>query len=226
GKAYWRIMADLNPSIPHDEGTQKFENALRAAGGEHFAHGKAQGEKHFYIPALGRHRGVSHFYLEEFDSGDFERDCAFARAFGERICDTYGEIVTESIAAFPAPSEEDKKKQLAYHTLYFFQVLTLDRGTTSGLLVHSDNDVGILGSLPAQIDRSLLESWRDKVPAEQKALVQTLLDALPAQTPCTVDEAVKAKLASDIRTFYQRHPEAQEFLARGDVVAPTTANHR
>ena len=33
------------------------------------------------------------------------------------------------------------------HSL-FFQVLTLDRGTTHGLLAHGDNDVGTLGSLP------------------------------------------------------------------------------
>ena len=44
-----------------------------------------------------------------------------------------------------------RKKQLAYHTRYFYQVLLLDRGTTAGLLVHDDNDVGTLGSLPGQV---------------------------------------------------------------------------
>jgi len=35
---------------------------------------------------------------------------------------------------------------------------TADRGTTSGLLVHDENDVGILGSLPSHVDKKLLES--------------------------------------------------------------------
>ena len=50
--------------------------------------------------------------------------------------------------------DEATAQQLAYHTLYFFQVLTLDRGTTSGLLVHDQNDLGIMGSLPAWVDRA------------------------------------------------------------------------
>ena len=41
---------------------------------------------------------------------------------------------------------------------YLFQVLTLDRGTTSGLLIHNQNDVGIMGSLSLYINKVLLSS--------------------------------------------------------------------
>ena len=74
GKGYWRVMADLNPSIPDQKQTDQFLAALELLSGELFAEGKAQGEKYFYIPALERHRGVAHFYLEGFDSGDFAAD--------------------------------------------------------------------------------------------------------------------------------------------------------
>ena len=50
---------------------------------------------------------------------------------------------------------------------YLFQVLTLDRGTTHGLLAHSENDVGTLGSLPTVVDRQLLQSWMEKVSPPQ-----------------------------------------------------------
>ena len=37
-----------------------------------------------------------------------------------------------------------------------FGVLILNRCTTSGLLVHDQNDVGIIGSLPSHVNRLLL----------------------------------------------------------------------
>ena len=36
-------------------------------------------------------------------------------------------------------------------------------GTTHGLLAHSDNDVGTLGSLPMRADTNLLESWCEEL---------------------------------------------------------------
>ena len=57
------------------------------------------------------------------------------------MVETYCNLVDEKMSSFEV-SEEDKK-QLEYFSLYFLQVLTLDRGTTSGLLIHNDNDVGV-----------------------------------------------------------------------------------
>ena len=141
GKGYWRMMADLNPSIAKSEDKKKFDRMLKEATGEYYEEGSAQGDKYFYIPALERHRGISHFYLENFSTGDKEKDMQIARELGESVIDTYVEIIKAQIIAHPTYTKEDKAEQLAYHTLYLFQVLTLDRGTTSGLLVHDENDV-------------------------------------------------------------------------------------
>lgn len=226
GRSYWRIMADLNPSIPNAEHTARFTEAMRSVAGRWFDEGIEQGDRYFYIPALKRHRGVSHFYLEQFSTGGFEGDVAYARAFGEKVIDTYVALVNDALFAAPAPTEEQKSAQLAYHSLYFLQVLTLDRGTTSGLLVHDQNDVGILGSIPSHVDRALLTTWIDQLPAPQDALLRGLIDALPDGDPVLVTQACKPALASVSRRHYRAHPEALRLQASGNVVPPTVANHQ
>lgn len=226
GRGYWRMMADLNPSMPDAAQTERFRAALSKASGPHFADAAENGDRYFSIPALGRHRGVVHFYLEGFDTGDFDGDHAMAERIGQAVIETYGALLDEAYAAHGAPTDDERAAQLAYHTLYLFQVLTLDRGTTSGLLVHSQNDVGILGSLPSHVDRGLLASWRDKVPAPQTALVDGLVAALPDAQPSPVDVPTKKALAATVRAHYRAHPEALKLQARGAIVPPTVANHR
>jgi len=226
GGAYWRVMADLNPAIPDPAQTRAFRDALAQAAGPLWADGAAQGDRYFAIPALDRTRGVAHFYLEGFDSGDFEADRARAHAVEAAAIDTYGDLVEQAVAANPIVTEDDRAAQLAYHTAYLFQVLTLDRGTTSGLMVHGDNDVGILGSLPAQVDRGLLASWADRVDPRQRALVDGLVAALPSAHPSPVDVPSKKRLADAVRAFYQADPSALDLQARGDVLPPTVANHQ
>ena len=226
GRGYWRMMADLNPSMPDGGQTARFRAALRAALAEHFPAAEAQGERYFHIPALGRHRGVVHVYLEGFDSGDFAADRRMAEGLGRAVIETYGGLLDSAFADHGAPDADERAAQLAYHTLYLFQVLTLDRGTTSGLLVHDQNDVGILGSLPSHVDRALLASWRDKVPSPQDALVDGLVGALRDVRPSPVDVPTKKALAAVVRDHYRRHPEALALQARGDIVPPTVANHR
>ena len=124
---------------------------------------------------------------------------------------------------------DEQRAQLSYHTVYFFQVLTLDRGTTSGLLVHSQNDVGIMGSLPSHVDRALLRSWAAKVAAPQDALVHALVDVLPETddaTPCPVDDRTRQRLAQTVRAHYQAHPEALNMQAAGNIIPPTVNNHQ
>lgn len=216
GNAYWRIMADLNPAIPDAAGTARFVAALRAAAGDIYEAAAAQGDRYFYIPALGRHRGVAHFYLEQYIASDD----TLARRVAEAAIDTHAALV---VAVDGTPTAEERAIQRAYHTLYLFQVLTLDRGTTSGLLVHDQNDIGILGSLPSHVDRALLASWRARVPAPVDALMDALLVALPTDH---VDDEAKRHLAAAVRQFYTAHPEALALQARGDVLPPTVANHR
>ncbi len=228
GTGYWRIMADLNPAIRDTAlaglAKQRFIDALRGAAPATFDEAARQGDHYFYIPALDRHRGVAHFYLEQYATADHDADTALARRVAEVAIDTHAAIVAEALEV-PADAAA-REAQLAYHTLYLFQVLTLDRGTTSGLLVHDQNDVGILGSLPSHIDRGLLASWRSRVAAPVDRLVDDLLAALPAGSgKVEVDDPSKRALATAVRTFYRAHPEALELQARGYVTPPTVANH-
>jgi coproporphyrinogen III oxidase len=226
GKGYWRIMADLNPAIENQDATERFSACLKSAAPQYFEEASAQGNRYFNIPALGRHRGVSHFYLESFTSGDAEADKALAKSFGEEMVDCYIAIVKEALRNSAAPTAEDFKKQLDYHTLYLFQVLTLDRGTTSGLLVHDQNDVGIMGSIPRYVDKALLASWKALLPSPQDQLVQGLADALEGEGKVLVDDATKQRLAKVVRQHYKTHPEAIALQASGEVIPPTVDNHK
>lgn len=226
GTGGWRVMADLNPSIPRDGEAAAFLAVLEGAAPDLFAAAAAQGDKYFAIPSLGRRRGVAHFYLEGHDSGDRAADLAMARRIGERVIDHYGAAITAAFAAHPEPSDRDRARQLEYHSVYFLQVLTLDRGTTSGLLIHDQNDVGILGSLPAFVDRERLASWIDRQPPPQDALLAALVEALPDQTPAPVSDATRGALAAIVRRHYRQHPAALDLQATGNSVPTTVDNHR
>lgn len=225
GTGYYRMMADLNPAIEDPAATERFRDAIRAVAPDHYEEAEAQGDDYFYIPALDRHRGVTHFYLEAFTTGDFEKDTAMARRVAETAMETYAAILGDALRAAGESTEEQKREQLAYHTAYFFQVLTLDRGTTSGLLVHDQNDQGIMGSLPAYVDRALLASWSEKVPKPQDALVAALANALEDSSPSHVTADVRLSLAKAVRSHYQAYPEALDMQAKGNVVPPTVDNH-
>lgn len=228
---YWRIMSDLNPSIADGafaaSSRARFTAQVAAAAGTTFDHGVQQGDLYFWIPALARHRGVFHFYLEQYSSGNFDADAALAQRVAEHTIDTHAAIIAEALTRFPAPTAAERQQQLAYHTLYFFQVLTLDRGTTSGLLVHDQNDVGILGSLPSHVDRSLLTAWAGKTAAPLDHLVHQLVAALPAGSDVAiVDDACKQALATTVRRFFAAHPDALAQQARADQLPPTVINHK
>ncbi len=234
GTGYWRMMADLNPSIrdtPEAKAEkQTFQDSLAGAAPEQYKDASAQGDRYFYIPALERHRGVAHFYLEGYRTDDPAADSALARTVGESTIDCYAGILRQALErrapGASATSDDDRAQQLAYHTLYLFQVLTLDRGTTSGLLVHAQNDVGILGSLPSHVDRQLLTSWQSKMQPPQDQLLAGIVAGLPEQSPSPVTTEAKRALANVVRNHYKAHPEALAMQARGDIVPPTVSNHR
>lgn len=225
GTGYWRVMADLNPSLPDEADRQAFIAALRQAAPSLYEEAAAQGDRYFHIPALGRHRGISHFYLESYTSGVWDADAAMARRVEEAVIDLYCGILQRRLPDGP-PSEAQRRAQLSYHTAYFFQVLTLDRGTTSGLMIHDQNDEGIMGSLPARVDRELLASWADRLAPPQDALVRQLAAALPPGAPSPVEAETKRALAAVVRAHYRAHPAALELQASGAVVPPTVENHR
>ena len=226
GCGYWRVMADLNPSNEYEVDKEQFVEKLRQAAPKQYDEAARQGDCYFYIPVLGRHRGVTHFYLENYFSDDFNNDLELAKKVAEAAIDTYCDILSSALETRTLPTDQDRKKQLDYHTLYLFQVLTLDRGTTSGLLVHDQNDIGILASLPSLINRALLASWVQKMPAPQDQLLQNILNCLPATEICMVEDDTKRALANCLRQHYIMHPEAIDLQAKGDVIPPTVNNHR
>jgi coproporphyrinogen III oxidase len=225
GGGYWRVMADLNPAIEYSEDKIYFASKLKQAAPHQYTEAKPQGDRYFNIPVLGRTRGVTHFYLENYTSGDFDADLKMARTVGEAAIDTYIDILTTAIEKRTSPAEADYRKQLDYHTLYFFQVLTLDRGTTSGLLVHDQNDIGILASLPSHVNRPLLATWIAKMPKPQDQLLQKLIDCLPSKEVSPVEDDTKSALANCVRRHYQAHPEAIDMQASGYTKPPTVDNH-
>ena len=93
-------------------------------------------------------------------------------------------------------------------------------------MIHQQNDVGTLGSLPSHVDRELLKSWVVKTTKPQDQLLESLIQALPEQNPSPIDESCKAKLAQAIREHYKSNPKALELQARGNIIPPTVANHK
>ncbi|WP_022939825.1 coproporphyrinogen III oxidase [Psychromonas hadalis] len=205
GKSYWRLMADLNPAIVCEQDKKRFNEILQQLGGDYFDNATTQGNEYFYIPALKKHRGVSHFYLEEFNP-THEDGKQFAKQFLTGVIECYIAIFSEHLKQKRINNEAQIQTQLDYHTLYFYQVLTLDKGTTSGLLVHDQNDVGTLGSLPAFINRPLLSQWIGQTPTPRDGLVEALLEVLPEDERCEISVQVKANIAQVIRDHYQHHP--------------------
>lgn len=205
GQGSWRIMADLNPSIPDQNVKQKFDNCLKEITGKYYQQGERLGNAYFYIPALQCFRGVSHFYLEGFNP-DNTTTHHFAKHFGESVIQCYSEILAQKIPNLESPTVAEKMAQLNYHTLYFYQVLTLDKGTTTGLLIHNQNDTGILGSLPARINPVLLASWVDMTPAPQNKLIKRFLSLLPDQDICLISTQLKVQIAEQIRAHYKAFP--------------------
>ena len=98
GPGYWRVMADLNPSHPNEADRDTFLDSLQHFGGEYFNHGQKQGDQYFYIPALQRHRGVAHFYLEGHRTEDLEADRTYADQFGKGMIDCYCNILAKNSA--------------------------------------------------------------------------------------------------------------------------------
>ena len=223
GNSYWRIMADLNPSLEKIEDKKIFDECLKDVSKKTYEEGTKQGEKYFFIPALNRHRGISHFYLENYKSEDKIQDFQFAQKFGETVIDTYIDIISNAIKTRQSFSVQDIKKQLDYHTLYLFQVLTLDRGTTSGLLIHNENDVGIMGSLPKFVNKKLLQSWINNMETQQKELLENIINCIDDNG--VINTQIKEKLAQVVRNHYKNNPNALKYQASGTVIPSTVKNH-
>lgn len=222
---FWRLMADLNPAIEERHATMAFQSCLKAVATTTYATASLQGDRYFYIPVLKRHRGVAHFYLEGYQTKNPDADSEFAGAFGQAVIRCYLTLLQQTVTQSTVTTKEHYQQQLDYHTLYFLQVLTLDRGTTSGLLIHDQNDIGILASLPANINKRLLTTWQKKLPSPQNQLLADILAVLPEQSLCPIDDQTKKVIAKIIRCHYQANPESIDLQASAAKATQTVANH-
>jgi coproporphyrinogen III oxidase len=220
GKAYWRLIADLNPAIPLVEDKEAFSSAIQNVqyiSKELYSDSEIFGNKYFYIPSLGRHRGIYHMFVGKLDEDEicFDDSCDLAIDLAEKAVTTYAMLVEKAILKYPDISKEDLDQQIAYHTLYLYQVLTLDRGTTHGLMAHNQNDVGTLGSLPPVIDIELLEHWMKRTPTPQNILLKKVLDIIPMNGE--INDNTKSQLANILRIHYKSNIEARKNQADLDL---------
>ena len=94
---------------------------LASVADQHLLEGVENGEQYFYIPALERHRGVSHFYIERFTSGDFDEDLLFAEQFGMAVVTTYVSILMNGVEEEKEPAEEIGHYNLPIIPCIFFK---------------------------------------------------------------------------------------------------------
>ena len=221
GKFYWRIMADLNPSNERVEDTEDFFKSLKELAQDNYEEGIKQGDKYFYIPALNRERGVSHFYLENYYTENQNNDFEYALNFGEGIINTYVSLIAKRTVL---AKKEEIQIQKDYHTLYLYQVLLLDKGTISGLLVHNQNELGIMASLPKIINKNLLESWIKIQVSPQNELLKSICENIDSDG--LVDNETKTKIAQSIREHYKNNKSALNLLASGFSKTTTVSNHK
>jgi coproporphyrinogen III oxidase len=216
---YFRLMSDLNPSINNDDFKNDFTKMLKSSTGSNYGLGSSSGNKYFYIPQLNRTRGVKHFYLDNYNGESFDSDLSYIKKVAIASIDCYISIFKKALEQNKPITQKEKQQQIDYHTLYFFQVLTLDRGTIAGLLIHNQNDIGIMGSIPSHINKTLLKSWVDTMPPPQDELLNNLIGCLEDKEIALIDVATKKKLANILREHYIKYPEAIRLQASGyDVI--------
>ena len=138
-ESYWRMIADLNPSRSSPSSLVVFQDAIQHCSPAHLQQGLYEravefGDRYFYIPALRRHRGASHFFigkLKETQDVEHEDALKLASCLAEAAIKAYTHVVQKEIDSNPSVTVTDRIAQLSYHTMYTFQVLTLDRGSCS-----------------------------------------------------------------------------------------------
>jgi coproporphyrinogen III oxidase len=207
GQGTWRLIFDLNPSIENRWAKSLFIEVLKQAAPEQYEEAKSIGDKYFYIPLLKRHRGVAHFFLEDFKLKPNGTETGLAERLGKSIIDCYFDIVETTSNKFISPKAEDFERQLYFHSVYFFQVLTLDRGTMAGLIVHDQNDLGVLASLPYWVSKPILEGLSEKMNGYKKELFQIILSILPDQIRCEISDSIRQKIANKLRNYYLLNPQ-------------------
>ncbi|MCD0423164.1 oxygen-dependent coproporphyrinogen oxidase [Rhodopseudomonas sp. BR0M22] len=152
--------ADLTPMLPEQrsqdaEDAVIFHNAMKRACDAHdpayYDKFKPWADTYFFLPHRGVARGVGGIFFDHLDSGDFDRDFAFAREVGSALLDVYPKIVRKRMVE--PWTDEERAQQLACRGLYVEFNLLYDRGTMFGLQTGGNTET-IMSSMPPLVSWS------------------------------------------------------------------------
>ncbi|HEY1797714.1 MAG TPA: oxygen-dependent coproporphyrinogen oxidase [Stellaceae bacterium] len=150
-KAWFGGGSDLTPMFPDEPAAAAFHTALRGAcdayDPEAYAKYKKWCDEYFFLPHRGEARGAGGIFFDYVDSGDCDRDFAFARSIGEAFLGCYPAIVRERM--HQPWTAEQRRHQLVRRGRYVEFNLLYDRGTRFGLRT-GGNVEAILMSLPPE----------------------------------------------------------------------------
>jgi coproporphyrinogen III oxidase len=141
--------SDLNPCIEYAEDTAHFHAVQKEHCDKHdkafYPRLKAWADEYFYVPHRGRARGVGGIFLDDHNSGNWERDFAFIQDVGRAFLPAFVPV-TERRRDMEW-GEAEKDAQLVHRGLYAEYNLVYDRGTKFGLETGHDANA-VLMSLP------------------------------------------------------------------------------
>jgi len=141
--------SDLNPCIEYDEDTAHFHGVQKQKcdphGDDYYDRFKAWADEYFYVPHRGRARGVGGIFLDDHNTGDWEKDFAFIQDVGRAFLPAFVPLIEKR--RVQDWNEADKDAQLVHRGLYAEYNLVYDRGTKFGLQTGHDAKA-VLMSLP------------------------------------------------------------------------------
>lgn len=141
--------SDLNPCLEYDEDTAHFHATQKTHCDRHSADYyprlKDWADEYFYIPHRGRARGVGGIFLDDHNTGDWEKDFAFVQDIGQAFLPAFVPLIEKR--RVQDWTDADKDAQLVHRGLYAEYNLVYDRGTKFGLETGHDANA-VLMSLP------------------------------------------------------------------------------
>ncbi len=141
--------SDLNPCIEYPEDTAHFHTTQQAYCDAHdtayYPRFKAWADEYFYIPHRNRARGVGGIFLDDHNTGDWDRDFAFIQDVGRAFLPAFAPLIEKR--RVQDWTDADKDAQLVHRGLYAEYNLVYDRGTKFGLETGHDANA-VLMSLP------------------------------------------------------------------------------